>query len=153
MRVSYQPHPPPLPCFTPAENTPVFIAQKAGWAPEPVWTQRLEENSAGPVEDWTPVVQSVVRHYTILYQTIRQLTILYHTKLDNVVLLQRNLSVVPHETIVYRSNIKLFWLRNSSHLTSGWKEWTSRKVGCIALSQRNICVITLTLHPCLSARD
>jgi hypothetical protein len=34
--------------------------QEAGWAPEPVWTQRLEEKSS--VRDRTPVVQSVVRH-------------------------------------------------------------------------------------------
>jgi hypothetical protein len=31
---------------------------------EPVWTQRLEEKSSASVGDRTPVVQSVVRHYT-----------------------------------------------------------------------------------------
>jgi hypothetical protein len=35
-----------------------------GWAPEPVWTQGLEEKSSAPVVDRTPIVQSVVRHYT-----------------------------------------------------------------------------------------
>jgi hypothetical protein len=42
---------------------PVPTVQEAGWAPEPVWTQRLEENSSASVGDRTPVVQSVVRHY------------------------------------------------------------------------------------------
>jgi hypothetical protein len=40
------------------------IVQEAGWAPEPVWTQRLEEKSLVPVGDRTPIVQPVVRHYT-----------------------------------------------------------------------------------------
>jgi hypothetical protein len=40
----------------------VPIVQEAGWASEPVWTQRLEEKSS--VGNRTPVVQSVVRHYT-----------------------------------------------------------------------------------------
>jgi hypothetical protein len=40
--------------------TPVPILTKAGWAPEPVWTQRLEEKSNLD----RPVVQSVARHYT-----------------------------------------------------------------------------------------
>jgi hypothetical protein len=43
---------------------PVSIGQEAGWAPEPVWTQRLEEKSSASVGDRTPVVQSVVSHYT-----------------------------------------------------------------------------------------
>jgi hypothetical protein len=46
----------------PRERTPVPIGQEAGWAPEPVWTQRLEEKSFVSAEDRTPVVQSVVRH-------------------------------------------------------------------------------------------
>jgi hypothetical protein len=32
--------------FSPGERAPVPIGQGAGWAPEPVWTQRLEEKSA-----------------------------------------------------------------------------------------------------------
>jgi hypothetical protein len=43
---------------------PVPIVQEAGWASEPVWTQGLEEKSFAPVEDRTPIVQPVVRHYT-----------------------------------------------------------------------------------------
>jgi hypothetical protein len=38
--------------------------EEAGWASEPVWTQRLEEKSSAPVGDRTPIVQLVVRHYT-----------------------------------------------------------------------------------------
>jgi hypothetical protein len=40
----------------------VPIGQEAGWAPEPVWMQRLEEKSSASVEDRTPLVQSVVSH-------------------------------------------------------------------------------------------
>jgi hypothetical protein len=51
----------PLP---PDKEPPVPIVQEAGWAPEPVWTQRLEEKSSAPVGDRTPAVQSVIRHCT-----------------------------------------------------------------------------------------
>jgi hypothetical protein len=47
----------------PENGPPVPIEQEAGCAPEPVWTQRLEEKSSASVGDRTPVVQSVVRHY------------------------------------------------------------------------------------------
>jgi hypothetical protein len=48
----------------PGKGPPVPIVQEAGWAPEPVWTQGLEEKSSTSVGDRTPVVQSVVRYYT-----------------------------------------------------------------------------------------
>jgi hypothetical protein len=48
----------------PGKGTPVLIEQEAGWAPKPVWTQRIEEKSFAPARDRTPVVQPVVRHYT-----------------------------------------------------------------------------------------
>jgi hypothetical protein len=35
----------PRPSFTPGKGTPVPIVQEAGWAQEPVWTQRSEEKS------------------------------------------------------------------------------------------------------------
>jgi hypothetical protein len=51
----------------PGKGSPIPIVQEAGWAPEPVWTQRLEEKSFrlfwGSNPD-RPVVQPVVRHYT-----------------------------------------------------------------------------------------
>jgi hypothetical protein len=53
--------------LAPGKGPPVPIVQKAGWAPEPVWTQRLEEKSLASAVYRTsiaPVVQSVARHYT-----------------------------------------------------------------------------------------
>jgi hypothetical protein len=50
--------------LAPGKEPPVPIVQEAGWAPEPVWTQRLEEKSSASVGDGTPAVQSVVRHCT-----------------------------------------------------------------------------------------
>jgi hypothetical protein len=35
----------PQPRFTPQKAPSVPIVQEAGWAPEPVWTRRLEEKS------------------------------------------------------------------------------------------------------------
>jgi hypothetical protein len=48
----------------PRKEPPVPIVQEAGWAPEPVWMQRLEEKSSASVGDRKPAVQSVVRHHT-----------------------------------------------------------------------------------------
>jgi hypothetical protein len=48
----------------PDKEPPVPTVLEAGWAPEPVWTQRLEEIFSETVGDRTPAVQSVVRHYT-----------------------------------------------------------------------------------------
>jgi hypothetical protein len=48
----------------PGKEPPVPTVQEAGWAPEPVWTQRLEEKSSASVGDRTPTVQPVIRHYT-----------------------------------------------------------------------------------------
>jgi hypothetical protein len=48
----------------PGKGPLVHIEQEAGWAPEPVWTQRLEEKFSASVGDRTLVVQSVVRHNT-----------------------------------------------------------------------------------------
>jgi hypothetical protein len=53
--------------LAPAKGPPVPIVQEAGWAPEPVWTQRLEEKSFRLCRESNfhhPVVQSVARHYT-----------------------------------------------------------------------------------------
>jgi hypothetical protein len=54
----------PRPRFTPGKGPPVPIGQEAGWAPEQVWTQRIEEESFASDRDGTPVVQSAIRHYT-----------------------------------------------------------------------------------------
>jgi hypothetical protein len=37
----------------PGKEPPVPIVQEAGWAPEPVWTQRLEEKSFSPSRNRT----------------------------------------------------------------------------------------------------
>jgi hypothetical protein len=47
----------PLP---PGKGPAVPIVQEAGWAPEPVWTQSLEEKSSAPAGDRTPIARSVV---------------------------------------------------------------------------------------------
>jgi hypothetical protein len=66
MGVSGQRHDPAA-LLPPEKGPPVPIIQEAGWAPEPVWTQRIEEKSfrlcRGSNLD-RPVVQPVVRHYT-----------------------------------------------------------------------------------------
>jgi hypothetical protein len=45
----------------------VPTGQEAWWAPGPVWTQGLEQKSSASVGDRTPVVQSIVSHYTDSY--------------------------------------------------------------------------------------
>jgi hypothetical protein len=42
----------------PGKGPPVPIVQEAGWAPEPVWAQRLEEKSSAPTGDRTPIARS-----------------------------------------------------------------------------------------------
>jgi hypothetical protein len=49
--------------FPGSKVRPHWIGDWVG-APEPVWTQGLEEKSSAPVGDRTPIVQPVVRHYT-----------------------------------------------------------------------------------------
>jgi hypothetical protein len=53
--------------LAPGKGPPVPIVQEAGWAPEPVWAQRLKEKSFRLCQEWNldlSVVQPVVRHYT-----------------------------------------------------------------------------------------
>jgi hypothetical protein len=63
MGVSGQCHAPAA-LYPGGKGPPVPTGQEAGWAPEPVWKQRLEEKSSASVGDRTPVVQSVVINYT-----------------------------------------------------------------------------------------
>jgi hypothetical protein len=44
--------------FTPGEGPPVPTGQEAGWASDPVWTQRLEEKFFALVGDRTPFARS-----------------------------------------------------------------------------------------------
>jgi hypothetical protein len=63
MGVSGQRHAPAA-LYPWGKNPPVPIVQEAGWAPEPVWTQRLQKKFSASVGDRSPVVQTAVRHYT-----------------------------------------------------------------------------------------
>jgi hypothetical protein len=42
----------------PGKGPPVPIVQEAGWAPEPVWTQRLEEKSFALAGDRKSIARS-----------------------------------------------------------------------------------------------
>jgi hypothetical protein len=42
----------------PGKGPPVPIVQEAGWAPEPVWTQKLEGKSSAPAGDRTSITRS-----------------------------------------------------------------------------------------------
>jgi hypothetical protein len=50
----------------PGKGPPVIIAEEAGWAPEPVWTQRIEEKSIRPCRVSNLLKRSVNFH-EILY--------------------------------------------------------------------------------------
>jgi hypothetical protein len=53
--------------LAPGKGPPVPIVQKTGWAPKPVWTQRLEEEFFRLCRGSSferPVSQTVARHYT-----------------------------------------------------------------------------------------
>jgi hypothetical protein len=57
MGVSGQRHAPAA-LLPPGKGPPVPIGQEAGLAPEPVWTQRLEEKSFAAAGDRTPIARS-----------------------------------------------------------------------------------------------
>jgi hypothetical protein len=53
--------------LAPGKGPPVPIVQEAEWAPEPVWTQMIEEKSFRLCRESNldrPIVQPVARHYT-----------------------------------------------------------------------------------------
>jgi hypothetical protein len=53
--------------LAPGKGPPVPTVQEAGWAPDPVWIQRLEGKSFRFCRESNrdrPVVQPVARHYT-----------------------------------------------------------------------------------------
>jgi hypothetical protein len=57
MGVSGQHHAPAA-LLPPGKGPPVPIGQEAGWAPEPVWTQRLQEKFFAPAGNRTPIARS-----------------------------------------------------------------------------------------------
>jgi hypothetical protein len=83
MGVSSQRHDPAA--LYPRKGPPVPIVQEAGWAPEPVWTHRLEEKSPTSIGDRTPIVQPVV---TILTEIPRLLdnwqTFMNNHRIENI---------------------------------------------------------------------
>jgi hypothetical protein len=54
-------HHAPTALYPRGKAPPVPIVQEAGWAPEPVWTKRIEEKSCAPAGDRTPIAQKEVR--------------------------------------------------------------------------------------------
>jgi hypothetical protein len=57
----------PAALFSRGKDLWVPILQEAGWAPEPVWAQRLEEKAFRLCQGsnvYRPVIQPVARHYT-----------------------------------------------------------------------------------------
>jgi hypothetical protein len=56
MGVSGQHHAPAA-LLPPEKGPSVPIVREAGWAPEPVWRQRLEEKSFAPAGDQTPIAR------------------------------------------------------------------------------------------------
>jgi hypothetical protein len=42
----------------PGKEPPVPIGEEAGWAPEPIWTQRIKEKFLAPAGDRTPIARS-----------------------------------------------------------------------------------------------
>jgi hypothetical protein len=48
----------PAEFYSRGKGPPVPIGQEAGWAPEPVWTQSIEEKSFAPAGDRTPIARS-----------------------------------------------------------------------------------------------
>jgi hypothetical protein len=50
-------HHAPAALSPPGTGTPVPIGREAGWAPEPVWTQRIEDKSFAPAGDRTSIAR------------------------------------------------------------------------------------------------
>jgi hypothetical protein len=104
----------PWPCFTPGERTSSIHGQEAGWAPESVWMQRLEEKSFAPAWDRTLVVQPVVRHHThwatlaplsLLVQPL--LTVTCNISEKNVNLLSHGLPYISLGMIIYKKVVMI----------------------------------------------
>jgi hypothetical protein len=57
MGVSDQHHAPTA-LYPRGKDPLVLIVQEAGWAPEPVWIQRLDEKSFAPAGDRTSIARS-----------------------------------------------------------------------------------------------
>jgi hypothetical protein len=64
----------------PGKEPPVPIVQEAGWAPEPVWTQRLQEKSFAPDGDRTPIARSFSQQSDTILPELTRLLYIYCTE-------------------------------------------------------------------------
>jgi hypothetical protein len=58
----------------PGKEAPVPIVQEVGWAPGPVWTQRLEEKSSASVRDRNKVMYSSVNCVPVVMSCVKCVT-------------------------------------------------------------------------------
>jgi hypothetical protein len=87
--------------LSPGKGPPVPIVKEAGWAPEPVWTQRLEAKSFRLCRGSNlnrPVAQSTVSHYT---DRATRLTLV---SIGETIIFKMDFMVV-------RMEIRFIWLR------------------------------------------
>jgi hypothetical protein len=54
----------PRPVYSPEKESLIPIGEKAGWAPEQVWTLWGREKFPVPVGNRTPIIQPVAHRYT-----------------------------------------------------------------------------------------
>jgi hypothetical protein len=119
--VSGQPHPPGR-ALAPGKRPPLLIEQEVEWAPEPVWTQRLEEKpfSLCRVSNHNrPVIKPIARHYT---DWATRPTDTVHTARKSTISIFPFLSTVPYiqEEII------------------NWTQWTSK----LPMADKNVLGLT-----------
>jgi hypothetical protein len=110
----------PAALLPPGKGPPIPIVQEAGWAPEPVWTQRLEEKSFTPAGDRTPIARSSSPLSDII---LTELTRPQRSKLQNVIL-HRVVRTSTFRTIAAFKGIVLLNvihpLKTCKHLKNSW---------------------------------
>jgi hypothetical protein len=107
----------PRPCFTPGKGSTVPTVQEVGWAPEPVWTQKLEKKSlasAGDQISMARVVQSVARRCTRQCMSVSLLSL-------NEVVKKRTFPHTPSNTGCQRSSSEVI-VNNTPHPSTAFKE-------------------------------
>jgi hypothetical protein len=99
MRVSSQHHAPAA--LYPRERTPVPVVQEAGWAPEQVWTQRLEEKFFTSAEDRTLVAQSELSQHHTTYNSVSPHTEAVHVSLVRILMAVFDISHEPEGYLLF----------------------------------------------------
>jgi hypothetical protein len=129
MGVSGQRHAPAA-LYPQGKDPPVPIVQEAGWAPEPVWTHRLEEKAFRLYRRSNldrPVVQSVVRYHTawatwlLLHQWYVHFTYRSNTKAF-IALMMEEVGLRTSETSVYFNMTTQRYIPEDSKLDTGRRE-------------------------------